>query len=131
MEEKLKMSTLSSGAGLGSLYRSRSVPENISIEHGSKQPFNVFKDFITNLGNWRANKNRRKYVHKRSFGENDIGEFDLHNVKRVKDEHRHLDGGGHLFVAYHDHHITWCDLCGETLWGFVKRGVRCQREYKF
>lgn len=130
MEEKLKMSTLKKPGtchASGSLYRSRSVPENISGDQGSKQSFHVLKDFIANFGNWRANKQKRKVVQKRTIPENDIGEFDLHSVKRVKDAHRRLEGGGHLFVAHNDHYITWCDLCGETIWGFVKRGVRCQR----
>lgn len=129
MDEKLKMSTLKSGAGRGSarLYRSRSVPEDIG--DGSKQSFHVLKDFISNIGNWRTNKQKRKDVNKWSTPENDFGEFDLHNVKRVKDKHRRLEGGGHLFVAHNDHYITWCDLCGETIWGFVKGGVRCQSKY--
>lgn len=131
MDDKLKMSTLASGAGhaSGRLYRSRSVPEDIS--DGSKQSFHVLKDFISNFGNWRANKQKRKDFHKRSIPENDVAEFDLHDIKRVKDKHTRLEGGGHLFVAHNDHYITWCDLCGETIWGFVKRGVRCQSKYGF
>lgn len=125
------MATLKAGEvyGTGALYRSRSVPENISGDHASKQSFNVIKDFIANFGNWRANKQRRKLASKRSIPESDSGEFDLHDVKRVKDAHKRLEGGGHVFVGHSDHYITWCDLCGETIWGFVKRGVRCQSKY--
>lgn len=130
MDKDFKMSTLKAGEvfNTGVLYRSHSVPENISGEHASKQSFNVIKDFISNLSHWRANKQRRKFVSKRSIPESESGEFDLHDVKRVKDGHKRLEGSGHVFVAHSDHYITWCDLCGETIWGFVKRGVRCQSE---
>ena len=133
MDEELKMATLKAGEvyNTGALYRSHSVPENISGDHASKQSFNVIKDFISNFGQWRANKQRRKLVSKHSIPESDSVEFDLHDVKRVKDGHKRLEGGGHVFVAHSDHYITWCDLCGETIWGFVKRGVRCQSKYSY
>ena len=123
------MATLKAGEvySTGALYRSRSVPENISGDPASKQSFNVIKDFVSSLGNWRANRQRRKLVNKRGIPESGSGEFDLHDVKRVKDAHKRLEGSGHVFVlAQNDHYITWCDLCGDTIWGFVKRGVRCQ-----
>lgn len=110
------------------LYRSRSVPENISGEHATKQSFNVIKDFLSNIGNWRANKHKKikKPENKRSITIDGGEEFNVQDVKRVKDTHKRLEGGGHVFVPHSVHYITWCDLCGETIWGFVKRGVRCR-----
>nr|XP_057921462.1 ras association domain-containing protein 1 [Doryrhamphus excisus] len=32
---------------------------------------------------------------------------------------------GHDFHAYGHTHLTWCDLCGEFIWGLHKQALRC------
>ncbi|XP_059185674.1 ras association domain-containing protein 1 [Centropristis striata] len=32
---------------------------------------------------------------------------------------------GHDFQPYSYTHLTWCDLCGEFIWGLYKQSVRC------
>uniref|UniRef100_A0A8D3BHA1 Ras association domain family member 1 n=1 Tax=Scophthalmus maximus TaxID=52904 RepID=A0A8D3BHA1_SCOMX len=34
-------------------------------------------------------------------------------------------GVGHDFQPYSHAHLTWCDLCGEFLWGLYKQSLRC------
>ncbi|XP_056294478.1 ras association domain-containing protein 1 [Pseudoliparis swirei] len=35
------------------------------------------------------------------------------------------DGVGHDFQPYSHSHLTWCDLCGEFIWGVYKQRLRC------
>jgi len=39
------------------------------------------------------------------------------------------DGVGHDFQPYSHSHLTWCDLCGEFIWGVYKQRLRCASEY--
>lgn len=32
---------------------------------------------------------------------------------------------GHDFQPYSYTHLTWCDLCGEFIWGLYKQSLRC------
>lgn len=32
---------------------------------------------------------------------------------------------GHDFQPYSHTHLTWCDLCGEFVWGLYKQSLRC------
>nr|XP_020443096.1 ras association domain-containing protein 1-like [Monopterus albus]XP_020443097.1 ras association domain-containing protein 1-like [Monopterus albus]XP_020443098.1 ras association domain-containing protein 1-like [Monopterus albus] len=34
-------------------------------------------------------------------------------------------GAGHDFQPYTHTHLTWCDLCGEFIWGLYKQSLRC------
>ncbi|KAM9859435.1 ras association domain-containing protein 1 [Aulostomus maculatus] len=34
-------------------------------------------------------------------------------------------GAGHDFQPYGHAHLTWCDLCGEFIWGLYKQSLRC------
>ncbi|TDH14044.1 hypothetical protein EPR50_G00039000 [Perca flavescens] len=34
-------------------------------------------------------------------------------------------GVGHDFQPYSHTHLTWCDLCGEFIWGLYKQSLRC------
>lgn len=38
-------------------------------------------------------------------------------------------GVGHDFRPYSHTHLTWCDLCGEFIWGLYKQSLRCASEY--
>lgn len=38
-------------------------------------------------------------------------------------------GAGHDFQPYGHTHLTWCDLCGEFIWGLYKQALRCTSEY--
>ncbi|XP_051931584.1 ras association domain-containing protein 1 isoform X3 [Hippocampus zosterae] len=34
-------------------------------------------------------------------------------------------GAGHDFQPYGHTHLSWCDLCGEFIWGLYKQALRC------
>lgn len=36
---------------------------------------------------------------------------------------------GHDFQPYNLTYLTWCDLCGEFIWGLYKQSLRCNSEY--
>ena len=36
---------------------------------------------------------------------------------------------GHDFQPDSYTHLTWCDLCGEFIWGLYKQSLRCTSEY--
>ncbi|XP_060925966.1 ras association domain-containing protein 1 [Limanda limanda] len=36
-------------------------------------------------------------------------------------------GQGHDFQIDSHAHLTWCDLCGEFIWGLYKQGLRCTK----
>lgn len=36
---------------------------------------------------------------------------------------------GHDFQPYNHTYLTWCDLCGEFIWGLYKQSLRCNSEY--
>ncbi|XP_029358712.1 ras association domain-containing protein 1 [Echeneis naucrates] len=39
--------------------------------------------------------------------------------------HKLAAGVGHDFHPYSYTHLTWCDLCGEFIWGLYKQSLRC------
>uniref|UniRef100_A0A914UWT7 Phorbol-ester/DAG-type domain-containing protein n=1 Tax=Plectus sambesii TaxID=2011161 RepID=A0A914UWT7_9BILA len=39
---------------------------------------------------------------------------------------KHAPGQGHTFEQLHLVHPTWCDKCGDFIWGFLKQAVRCE-----
>lgn len=36
---------------------------------------------------------------------------------------------GHDFQPSSHTHLTWCDLCGEFIWGLYRQSLRCNSEY--
>lgn len=36
---------------------------------------------------------------------------------------------GHDFQFSSHTHLTWCDLCGEFIWGLYRQSLRCNSEY--
>lgn len=109
--EKIEMRTLT-----GDMVRSLSVPD---VSHDQRvldkskqlQPsiINPVKEFISNFVG-------RKGVKKREADEK------ANNT-------RHKIGRGHIFVPFQLRNPTWCDLCGEFIWGLYKQCVRCKSEY--
>lgn len=110
--EKIEMRTLT-----GDMVRSLSVPD---VSHDQRvldkskqvQPsiINPVKEFISNFVN-------RKGVKKRETDE------------KAHTNTRHKIGRGHCFVPFQLRNPTWCDLCGEFIWGLYKQCVRCKSEY--
>lgn len=43
--------------------------------------------------------------------------------------HTNETGMGHDFQPYSHAHLTWCDLCGEFIWGLYKQSLRCTSKY--
>uniref|UniRef100_A0ACB8EID7 Uncharacterized protein n=1 Tax=Sphaerodactylus townsendi TaxID=933632 RepID=A0ACB8EID7_9SAUR len=39
-------------------------------------------------------------------------------------------GEGHIFKPCTQNQPTWCDLCGEFIWGMYKKCLQCVREYQ-
>ncbi|XP_068701835.1 ras association domain-containing protein 1-like [Montipora capricornis] len=77
--------------------------------------FSPVKDFIANFVNRKGGKKRSSI--KRSV-----------TTENVTDEAapvRHI-GRGHSFISLHLRNPTWCDCCGEFIWGLFKQCVRCK-----
>ncbi|TNM88843.1 hypothetical protein fugu_005097 [Takifugu bimaculatus] len=36
---------------------------------------------------------------------------------------------GHDFQPYNHTYLTWCDLCGEFIWGLYKQSLRCNKHF--
>ncbi|XP_008283475.1 ras association domain-containing protein 1 [Stegastes partitus] len=43
----------------------------------------------------------------------------------IEAHHAGEAGVGHDFQPYSHTHLTWCDLCGEFIWGLYKQSLRC------
>lgn len=41
---------------------------------------------------------------------------------------QHVPGRGHRFQPAGPTTHTWCDLCGDFIWGVVRKGLQCTRE---
>lgn len=100
----------------GDMVRSISVPDVShdqrvmdKSKHGQPSLIHPVKDFFVNFVN-------RKGVKKRETDEK------ANNT-------RHKIGRGHSFVPFQLRNPTWCDLCGEFIWGLYKQCVRCKSEY--
>lgn len=110
---EVEMRTVARG-GLGNMgMRSLSLPD-VSHEKGtdnkSKHPqqssMNPVKEFIVNFVNRKAGK------------------------KREADEKpKPSSVRGHGFIPFQLRNPTWCDLCGEFIWGLYKQCVRCKSKY--
>lgn len=73
------------------------------------------KEFIINFAS-RAHKKRSPL--KRSSTTEDVSN---QIVKQL--------GRGHSFLPMSLMNPTWCDFCGEFIWGLYKQSVRCKCEY--
>lgn len=87
----------------------------ISVPHMPPPAKNPVKDFISNIVNRKNTKKRASL--KRSVT--------TENVTDEKAAVRHV-GRGHSFVSCHLRNPTWCDCCGEFIWGLFKQCVRCK-----
>ena len=86
--------------------------------HGTKQQsFNPVKDFISSFVNRKGHKKRSTI--KRSVTTENVGD-EKAVVKYV--------GRGHSFGSFQLRNPTWCDCCGEFIWGLFKQCVRCKSE---
>lgn len=90
------------------------LPSGGGTKH-SPSSFNPVKDFISNFVNRKGTKKRASI--KRSVT--------TANVTDEKAQVRHV-GIGHSFMSYHLRNPTWCDCCGEFIWGLFKQCVRCK-----
>jgi hypothetical protein len=94
----------------GDMVRSISLPD-VAHDQKSKhaQPsINPVKEFISNIVN-------RKAIKKRETDE--------------KANSKHKVGRGHGFISFQLRNPTWCDLCGEFIWGLYKQCLQCKSEY--
>lgn len=98
--------------------RAISVPHvSGAVSKHAPSSFNPVKDFISNFVNRKGQKKRASI--KRSV-----------TTENVLDENapvRHV-GRGHAFMSCHLRNPTWCDCCGEFIWGLFKQCVRCKSE---
>lgn len=99
--------------------RAVSVPQMPPPKQHSPSGFNPVKDFISNFVNRKGPKKRANI--KRSVT--------TENVTDEKAPVRHI-GRGHAFISCHLRNPTWCDCCGEFIWGLFKQCVRCKSELK-
>lgn len=111
LPRELEMRTVARGlSGMG--MRSLSLPdvshekgaENKS-KHGQQSIMNPVKEFIVNFVNRKSKK------------------------REAEDKNKSSAGRGHAFIPFQLRNPTWCDLCGEFIWGFFKQCVRCKSEY--
>lgn len=94
--------------------RAISVPHMAAAKHTASNPV---KDFISSFVNRKGQKKRSTI--KRSVT--------TENVSDEKALVRHV-GRGHSFTQCHLRNPTWCDCCGEFIWGLFKQCVRCKSE---
>lgn len=82
---------------------------------------NPVKEFISNFVNrGKAHKKRAPIQH--AVTTESIAEgTNVAETKRI--------GVGHTFLSCHLRNPTWCDLCGEFIWGLFKQSVRCKSKY--
>lgn len=92
--------------------RAISVPHIPAAKHTASNPV---KDFIANFVNRKGPKKRSNI--KRSVT--------TENVSDEKALVRHV-GSGHSFIQHQLRNPTWCDCCGEFIWGIFKQCVRCK-----
>lgn len=97
--------------------RAVSVPHMpASATKHAPSSFNPVKDFISNFVN-RGKGTKKRASIKRSVT--------TENVTDEKAAVRHV-GSGHSFIPCHLRNPTWCDCCGEFIWGLFKQCVRCK-----
>ena len=92
------------------------MPAGAGAKHAPSS-FNPVKDFISNIVNRKGTKKRASI--KRSVT--------TENVTNENAPVRHV-GRGHSFISCHLRNPTWCDCCGEFIWGLFKQCVRCKSE---
>jgi len=106
---EVEMRTVARGLG-GMGVRSLSLPD-VSHDKGTDNKskksqqsiMDPVKEFIVNFVNRKASKKRD-----------------------ADDKAKPSPGRGHAFIPFQLRNPTWCDLCGEFIWGLYKQSVRCK-----
>lgn len=109
----------------GELARSVSLPnvQDVGKPHAATKQVNPVKEFISNfVSRGRGPKKRAPIRHSVTAEDFTIAEEKV-EVKRQN------SGKGHVFLPCHLRNPTWCDLCGEFIWGLFKQSVRCKSKY--
>lgn len=97
--------------------------------------FGVFKQGFARLSEslfgWGSKSPMRKSKSADHALEDDgqMGEgFEMAHFHR---QHSELKTKGHDFVLQHLSNPTWCDECGDFIWGLYKQCLRCRSKYIF
>ena len=120
VEETIEMSDLNKGKAPTKplpMVRATSTPNISAITHEVKQKKSSkssVRDFIINLG---QKKEKKRPLPDRAFTAEDTPQ----PVKKV--------GRGHRFLPYSLKNPTWCDQCGDFIWGVYKQAIRCDSKY--
>lgn len=122
--ENIEMKRLS--APEGDLSRSISLPNVQDVgkpsHHQGVKQANPVKEFISNfVSRGKAPKKRAAIKHSVT-----TEDFIDEEAEKAFENKRLVSGAGHVFLSCHLRNPTWCDFCGEFIWGLFKQSVRCK-----
>lgn len=110
----------------------RELPNGVASEENPVDMFGVFKQGFARLSEslfgWGAKPSMRKSKSA------DHAEDDGQSMEDIEMAHFHhqqsqLMMKGHDFVLQHLSNPTWCDECGDFIWGLYKQCLRCRSKY--
>ena len=84
-----------------------------------------------------ASRERTRHPSNSSEGPDGVEDFEfvenieLHHMDGFVIGSRKELGRGHKFEAINMSAPTWCDKCGDFIWGVYKQCLQCKREYTF